>query len=152
MKNQPHSEMNRFVNEQNRMGIGSDEYIAHAKKIRELREYLKEHARNIGSAASAWSEIYNKFLQFGTGIAEYETGSSNLRIWPNPANNILHVESANEPIDHVCILDLNGKTLIRQSLKNVNPIVNITDLPAGIYIVKTICDDRIAVGKFVKTN
>lgn len=68
MKNQPHSEMNRFVNEQNRMGIGSDEYIAHAKKIRELREYLKEHARNIGSAASAWSEMYNKFLQFGTGI------------------------------------------------------------------------------------
>ncbi len=87
-----------------------------------------------------------------TGIAEYEAGSSNLRIWPNPANNILHIESANEPIDHVCILDLNGKTLIRQSLKNVNPVVNITDLPAGIYIVKTICDDRIAVGKFVKTN
>lgn len=68
MKNQPHSEMNRLINEQNRMGIGSDEYIAHAKKIRELREYLKEHARNIGSAASAWSEMYNKFLQFGAGI------------------------------------------------------------------------------------
>ena len=62
------AEMNRLVNEQNRMVIGSDEYIAHAKKIRELREYLKEHARNIGSAASAWSEMYNKVLQFGTGV------------------------------------------------------------------------------------
>ena len=62
------SEMNKLVNEQNRMVIGSDEYIAHAKKIKELRQYLKEHAQNIGSAASAWSEMYNKVLQFGTGI------------------------------------------------------------------------------------
>ena len=51
------SEMNKLVNEQNRMVIGSDEYIAHAKKI-------KEHAQNIGSAASAWTEMYNKVLQF----------------------------------------------------------------------------------------
>ncbi len=38
------SEMNKLVNEQNRMVIGSDEYISHAKKIKELRQYLKEHA------------------------------------------------------------------------------------------------------------
>ena len=62
------AEMNRLVNEQNRMVIGSDEYIAHAKKIKELRQYLKEHAQKIGSAASAWTEMYNKLLQFGTGI------------------------------------------------------------------------------------
>ena len=65
------AEMNRLVNEQNRMTIGSDEYIAHAKKIKELREHLKEHARNIGSAASAWSEMYNKVMQFGTGIGGF---------------------------------------------------------------------------------
>ena len=33
------SEMNKLVNEQNRMVIGSDEYVAHAKKIKELRQY-----------------------------------------------------------------------------------------------------------------
>ena len=62
------AEMNRLVNEQNRMVIGSDEYIAHAKKIKELRGYLKQHAQDIGSAASAWSEMYNKVMQFGTGV------------------------------------------------------------------------------------
>ncbi len=65
------AEMNRLINEQNRMVIGSDEYIAHAKKIKELRQYLKEHAQNIGSAASAWSEMYNKVLQFGAGIGGF---------------------------------------------------------------------------------
>ena len=62
------AEMNRLVNEQNRMVIGSDEYIAHAKKIKELRGYLKQHAQDIGSATSAWSEMYNKVMQFGTGV------------------------------------------------------------------------------------
>ena len=62
------AEMNKLVNEQNRIVIGSDEYISHAKKIKELRQYLKEHAQSIGSAASAWTEMYNKVLQFGTGI------------------------------------------------------------------------------------
>ncbi|MCR4681121.1 MAG: hypothetical protein K5636_05880 [Bacteroidales bacterium] len=33
------SEMNKLVNEQNRMVIGSDEYIAHAKKIKEQSQY-----------------------------------------------------------------------------------------------------------------
>ena len=33
------SEMNKLVNEQNRMVIGSDEYISHAKKNKELRQY-----------------------------------------------------------------------------------------------------------------
>ena len=33
------AEMNKLVNEQNRMVIGSDEYISHAKKIKELRQY-----------------------------------------------------------------------------------------------------------------
>ena len=33
------SEMNKLVNEQNRMVIGSDEYVAHAKKIKEQRQH-----------------------------------------------------------------------------------------------------------------
>ncbi len=62
------AEMNRLVNEQNRMVIGSDEYIAHAKKIRELREVLNEHARQIGTVKSGWQEMYDKVMQFGTGV------------------------------------------------------------------------------------
>lgn len=64
-------EMNRLVNEQNRMVIGSDEYIAHAKKIRELREVLNEHARQIGTVKSGWQEMYDKVMQFGTGVGGF---------------------------------------------------------------------------------
>ena len=65
------SEMNRLVNEQNRMVIGSDQYIAHAKKIKEIRGYLTEHAQNIGSAASEWEQLSDKVMQFGAGLGGF---------------------------------------------------------------------------------
>lgn len=64
-------EMNRLINEQNRMTIGSDEYVAHAKKIRELREIIKEHSRQIGTLKSGWEELYDKVMQFGTGVGGF---------------------------------------------------------------------------------
>ncbi len=39
------SEMNKLVNEQNRMVIGSDEYISHAKKIKELRRSSRRYTQ-----------------------------------------------------------------------------------------------------------
>lgn len=64
-------EMNLLINEQNRMTIGSDEYVAHAKKIRELREIIKEHSRQIGTLKSGWEELYDKVMQFGTGVGGF---------------------------------------------------------------------------------
>lgn len=62
------AEMNRLVNEQNRMVMGSDQYIAHAKKIKELRGYLEEHKSNLGQAANAWGTLYDKVMLFGAGV------------------------------------------------------------------------------------
>ncbi len=68
---QVRAEMNRLVNEQNKMVIGSDEYVAHAKKIRELRSILKEHTQEIGNAKSQWQELYDKVMQFGMGVGGF---------------------------------------------------------------------------------
>ncbi|MDL2312664.1 phage tail tape measure protein [Bacteroidales bacterium OttesenSCG-928-B11] len=65
------SEMNKLVNEQNRMVMGSDQYIAHAKRIKELRGYLNEHSQNIGGAASAWGKLYDKAMMFGAGLGGF---------------------------------------------------------------------------------
>ena len=58
------SEMNKLINEQNRMTIGSDEYIAHAKKIQQLRGYLQEHSHNIDSVAGTWEKLQRKMMVF----------------------------------------------------------------------------------------
>jgi len=65
------AEMNKLINEQNRMVIGSDEYIAHARKIQELRGYLQEHSENITSAANSWEKMQKKLMLFGAGIGGF---------------------------------------------------------------------------------
>jgi TP901 family phage tail tape measure protein len=65
------SEMNKLINEQNKMVIGSDQYIAHAKRIQELRGYLQEHTLNISTAASAWDSMQKKMMLFGAGMGGF---------------------------------------------------------------------------------
>ena len=111
------SEMNKLVNEQNRMVIGSDEYISHAKKIKELRQYLKEHAQNIGSAASAWTEMYNKVLQFGTGIGGLTQILSSL---DNVTSTIKQVATDLAAMDDVYSDVIKTTGLTREQVEELN--------------------------------
>lgn len=85
------------------------------------------------------------------GIADRGETLSNLKVWPNPANNILYVESDNIPVDYITIMDLNGKTLFRQSVNDNSASVDVSRLSAGTYLLETACKGEISVEKFVKT-
>jgi uncharacterized coiled-coil DUF342 family protein len=65
------AEMNKLINEQNRMVMGSDQYIAHAKRIQELRGYIQEHSENIATAASAWDKLQKKLMMLGAGMGGF---------------------------------------------------------------------------------
>jgi len=65
------SEMNKLINEQNRMIIGSNEYLHHAKRIQELRGYLQEHSANITTAANAWEQMQKRLMMFGAGMGGF---------------------------------------------------------------------------------
>ncbi len=49
------TEMRKLVNEQARMTIGSQDYNAHAAKIRHLRGILKQHQQDIAGVQKSWS-------------------------------------------------------------------------------------------------
>lgn len=86
------------------------------------------------------------------GITNYGDKLSDLKIWPNPANNSLNVVSDNNPIDYITIMDLNGKILMRKNVGNNNTILNVSHLPAGTYLLETVCKGEVSVNKFVKHN
>ena len=58
------AEMQKLVNEQARMKIGSDEYIAHAKKIRGLKSILDEHKRQQQDIHKNWLSLSNMTDKF----------------------------------------------------------------------------------------
>jgi len=49
------AEMTKLVNEQARMTIGSQEYIQHTRKIKELKGILAEHNGQIAAVSKSWS-------------------------------------------------------------------------------------------------
>ncbi|MEG2556652.1 MAG: phage tail tape measure protein [Odoribacter sp.] len=73
-------EMQKLVNEQARMKIGSDEYIAHTKRIRELRGVIDEHNRQLKTVKNNWlsignlSDSFNRYFGMITAAAASLTG------------------------------------------------------------------------------
>lgn len=92
------------------------------------------------------------FVEPYVGIPNYGDDLSNLRIWPNPANNSINVVSDNNLIDYITIMDLNGKILMRKNVGNNIAILNVSLLPVGTYLLETVCKGEISVKKFVKQN
>jgi len=73
------AEMTKLVNEQARMTIGSQEYIAHARRIRDLRGILAEHNRQIAATSRSWSlaslgDSFNRYFSMVTAAAATVTG------------------------------------------------------------------------------
>ena len=86
------------------------------------------------------------------GISDYGKEISHLKIWPNPTNSFLYIESDNLSIDYIAIIDLAGKTLMRESVGDSSTFINLFQLPAGIYLLEAVCKGQIFTEKFVKIN
>ena len=104
--------------------------------------------------SSAVFALYHdpSFAEPYVGISDYKEPLSNVRIWPNPTNNILYVESDNIPIDYITIMDLNGRILVKENVGDNSFVMNASCLSAGTYLLETVCKGQVSIDKFVKSN
>lgn len=73
------------------------------------------------------------------------------RIWPNPADDFLQIESpANEPIALVRILNLTGQTIIEAFDLGSRPAISLSGLQAGIYFVEIQTRNHAVKEAFIK--
>lgn len=66
-----------------------------------------------------------------TGIIE--SNFTSVKIWPNPVNNVVHLES-NHPIQNIWICDMKGKRMKIE--QNISQQVYVANLPRGIYFLE----------------
>lgn len=76
----------------------------------------------------------------GTEISEV------MSIFPNPSQSWIYLS---EQLDKIEILDLTGKIHLKVLKPNVTAI-DVSELPAGVYLLKGLKDDYKWVGRFVK--
>lgn len=91
---------------------------------------------------------------FGSGVFTNNPLSTsnfekpNVSIFPNPAESLLHIQTENTLIQKVELYHLNGKKA-KSVLSNFEYIA-ISDLSAGLYIVKIYTENGVLNKKFAK--
>jgi polyhydroxybutyrate depolymerase len=88
--------------------------------------------RDFNASLEIW-KFFNKHNhpEIVSGISKKQSVKS-YNLYPNPFNNQLHFEIENSGNYSLMIYDVSGKTLINQNL-NKSGIININDIPQGIY-------------------
>ncbi|HPW98406.1 MAG TPA: T9SS type A sorting domain-containing protein, partial [Flavobacterium sp.] len=69
-----------------------------------------------------------------TSVNEIE--SNNIKLFPNPTNDIAHISTPNEIINQINVYDLLGRLLKTQNGNNMSEQINIQELPNAIYILE----------------
>ena len=65
-----------------------------------------------------------------------ENNGSNLNVYPNPASDILNIETSNDGTTQVTITDMAGRTVQSTTLLAARRAqLDVSALPAGIYVV-----------------
>lgn len=77
--------------------------------------------------------------------------SSSFLVYPNPAENILNIDTSNQFIKSYAIYDNQGR-IVKDSRLNsgVNFTIDISNLQSGIYLLKINSSDKSITKKFIK--
>lgn len=112
-----------------------------------------------GRALEVITESYTGFPIKGRMKEEYrnyplyagvgQKANGVLNTYPNPAGNTLYITAENERNMKVGIYSLEGKLLIEHEELSGNQL-DVSALPAGIYLVKAQTGKGVCVAKFIK--
>mgnify|MGYP006076637437 FL=1 len=70
-------------------------------------------------------------------LAIEDNSISNFNIYPNPTNNVIHINAIQFPVKNIKIYDLGGKLLKSKNYNSeINIKTNISNFSNGIYILK----------------
>lgn len=82
------------------------------------------------------------------GVYSFEHKTSQVIIYPNPASSLLNVETKTQG-GLISIFDILGTELINQRIENKKQI-DISQLPAGIYLLRLESEGKTASTRFIK--
>ncbi len=105
-----------------------------------MAECLRSNVAIISQNVSQCTSINNQ-----TNFIENE-----VKIYPNPSNGILNIIL---PFNaQVIITNQLGEVLINELLQTRESLINIKDLPNGIYFVKVLDDSKVQIIKIIKND
>jgi hypothetical protein len=80
------------------------------------------------------------FQDSSTSVFEAETAS--FRLYPNPARNHFIIQGE-EQIANIRLYSLSGQLILQKAVEDVSVRVECNDIPAGLYIMQVMYDNKI---------
>ncbi|NLA23412.1 MAG: T9SS type A sorting domain-containing protein, partial [Bacteroidales bacterium] len=74
--------------------------------------------------------------------------SKNTTIYPNPAKDILNINSKDN-LKSVKLIAIDGKIVLNQDINNTSTTLDISTLPAGVYFLNLENENEIAIKKLI---
>ena len=97
------------------------------------------------TAANGCDSVVTLHLTTSVGVANHELGIS-LYLAPNPTKNISRIMGLSESLKYVDVMDMRGRLVI----KSFDNDIDVSTLPAGVYVVKVFTDSGVTNLKLVK--
>ncbi len=91
----------------------------------------------------------NLYLHKNTILATDSFEKATFKMYPNPAKNVLNIESASK-IDQVSVYNVLGQEVLSKTATNEIVTLDVSNLRTGIYVVKTTIDGATSSSKFIK--
>ena len=67
-------------------------------------------------------------------------------VYPNPAKNTLNVQLANNVSGTLVLFDVNGKTMLSQTINGNSAQINMSSLTTGNYILRLVENGTASAG------
>lgn len=90
------------------------------------------------------------YLEANVTLSNVSFKDLEIKLFPNPVHNILHIELDRVEETAVIIFDLNGRAVLKTKYTSNNKTINVTKLQAGVYFLKLHAKNRMTTKKFIK--
>lgn len=74
---------------------------------------------------------------------------TNVSVYPNPTTDVIYISSDQE-MYNAAIIDLSGKTVFKSSLTGLQDQINISDLAAGLYLLRMTGEQGVDTLRVIK--
>ena len=75
---------------------------------------------------------------------------NSIPVYPNPSNGIYYIDTQNYDVESWSVSNLNGQILAKQIQSAQSGVIDITDFPKGIYILRVETAKNQLIQKLIK--
>ena len=88
-------------------------------------------------------------IQGGSSVGISETNPNSIRLFPNPAKDVVKISMDGYENTRVSLVDLTGKIIIDRPVDDNEVSLNVGDLPRGLYFVKIFSSNGTVIRRLI---